>query len=610
MLVIVVFVLLVTESPVIKNFFADAADTFVCITSPVQGEAYNTVSVVVYGLTDANLTVNVYIDGALAGTASADSDGKWFFALGTLAEGIHSVYADTSGLAGQVISSDTVYFEIDLTPPIVTIANPADGTYINFPVIEGSTEPEVKVTVFIDGQQAEVISDTFGEWCYYNETLPEGNHTVYASASDRAGNIGVSASHSFVLDMTRPAVLPGIFPADDMTQVPVDMPAYIYIKESSPIDPGLLDSAFQFTEIVCDAVYAAVYGTVYTNVFTDVYGEQYYGLMFKPDSLLKRSTMYSVEINPALVDVAGNPVFPRSWTFTTAGDVYSENPHGNYIDNVNTCINCHRPHRGAAPKINKPPRGYVGSLDDYCLSCHDGTAAPVTAGWSAPHAHDFQISIEGVTGTNACAACHNPHLTWTPDNPNLLQDFYLYDHNDPTNPYLPDSSEDQLCENCHSGSIKDDPRVFYIKYRYSKRHETSGSPGDYSLCLRCHDGGNAVNIAVYYSSPSGHFLAALDESPLNGHIACADCHETHGSKNIKLLKLKLGHNNTQIFEAGAVWDAGTERRFCTGCHNNMTEIYGITAGFDLAIPGHQAENSQPCHDCHGGSPIAAAHAPT
>ncbi|MHB9093374.1 MAG: cytochrome c3 family protein [Eubacteriales bacterium] len=605
----VALITLLAGSPVIKYCIALAAGTTPSVSSPAQGQALNTSSVLITGIADVNSSVDVYIDNVLSGTTVAAGDGSWSFSTGTLAEAAHNVYATTLGPSGETLTSTTVDFQIDLTPPVISITKPADNHYVNLPEIQGVTEPEAEVTISVYGKDSKVTADLFGNWSYFDPGLPEGTNSVTVTAVDKAGNVGNPSTSTFTLDMTRPVVLPDLFPGDDMTNVPVSISTYVSIREKSPIDPTAFQSAIRLTEFVSDTVYRTVNGTVYNSVYTDVYGEQIYSLIFMPETLLRISARYTVEVNPLLSDPAGNQVMPRNWTFTTVGDVYGENPHGNYIDNVNTCVNCHKPHTATDSKLVRPPDSPSNSLDNYCNACHDGTSAPFVSNWSMPNLHNVQVSIDSVKGSGSCTACHNPHLTWVPENPNLLQDYYLYLHNDPTNPYLPNSSEQELCESCHEGTIKDDPRVNYIRYQYKKSNTSTGVPEDYSLCLRCHDGGKAVNIAVYYSLPSGHFLIPLDDSPINGYMPCADCHETHGSENIKLLKNKLGHNKVQAFKAGSSWDTDTERRFCTGCHNGLTELYGITVKFDATIPGHETGNPDQCSRCHGGSTVAAAHAP-
>lgn len=601
------FTMLLISSPVIKNYIALAAGSLF-IDAPVPDQALNSSAVVVNGRSDVNSTVYVFVDNALDGITAAAEYGSWSFTTGPLAEGQHSVYAAITGTEGETIISDTVNFDIDLTPPQVNIAAPGENAYVNLPLIKGITEPLAQVTVVVYGRANTVTADLLGNWSFFDPGLPEGSHTVTVSAVDRAGNQGEALNRLFTLDITRPVTIPDLFSGDYMTTVPVDIAPYIWILEQSPIDPALLETAVSMTEYNSDTSQNNVPGAVSTFVYTDVYGENYYGLRFVPESPLSQSTRYVVEVNSFVYDAAGNFIIPRSWTFTTVGDVYSDNPHGNYIDNVNTCANCHAPHNAASPKLVQPLNS-ESSLDNYCNACHDGTVAPPVNNWSRPNIHNAQASMDGVSGTSSCASCHNPHLSWEPENPNLLQDYYRFEHNDPTNPYLPDSSEDKLCESCHTGAIKDDPQVSYVTYQYKNRNTATGVPDDYNLCLRCHDGGQAVNIAVYYSGPSGHLLTPLDAGPMTGYMPCADCHETHGSDNPKLLRNKLGHNYGLTFSAGGSWDSAAERRFCLSCHNGLTELYGITVGLNKEVLGHEDTNTTTCGQCHGGSSSAAAHAP-
>jgi predicted CXXCH cytochrome family protein len=276
------------------------------------------------------------------------------------------------------------------------------------------------------------------------------------------------------------------------------------------------------------------------------------------------------------------------------------------------CKNCHNTHRSTGSKLEKPDFETLPQLDIYCNACHDGTVAPIPNNWNSDNQHNYRVNNPTGMGADTCANCHNPHLNWTESNPNFLQDAYYYTHNDPTNPYLPKSSDEQLCEGCHEATIKDDPRVTYELFKYKKRHTTTGAFEDYKLCLRCHDGESAVDIATYYNTPSGHSITApADGSPINGALACADCHETHGSNNLKLLKEDLGHQVTQKFQTPSTeWDFVTERQFCTKCHNNSTVVYGKTVPFNETILGHEITSIEFCSKCHGGgSVIKAAHGP-
>src|SRR5690606_11517381 len=72
---------------------------------------------------EAGITINVYDDGVLLGTATADGDGNWSFTPDSdLPEGEHSItfsYVDAAGNEGP--QSDTPFtFTVDTTAPVDT----------------------------------------------------------------------------------------------------------------------------------------------------------------------------------------------------------------------------------------------------------------------------------------------------------------------------------------------------------------------------------------------------------------------------------------------------------------------------------------------------------
>lgn len=537
--------------------------------------------------------------------------------------------------AAELVSNSSVATEsVDITPPDVSITSPIEGQYVNS--IKGKTEPNLTVLVYIDGNEGTIVADETGNWSYVPKNVADGLHSVYATAADAAGNIGKSQTiNSFILDRIRPIVLPTLYPVPDAARIPTDTPVKIQFQDSSALDSANINSAI----ILSDKN-----GNVSGSVNFDEGTKQ---LTFTPSLPLKPYTTYYVYVNPLIQDVAGNLVHPRIWSFTTdettASNIISfynglspsENPHGNYTDNVNICSNCHSTHRGTSPKLTNsfyPPTGNSSGqislpIDNYCMACHDGTNAPIPDNWStdpAVHKHDVQVSMDGSKGTSGCTSCHDPHLTWNPNtDPNTnsnsfsLRGYYKYVHTDKT---LPTTSEQQLCEACHTPDVKNDSRVAYVQYSYLKQNTatgtpdpTTGLPNDYSLCLRCHDGKIAKSdIASLSKLNSGHTLKADDGSPLNGDIACADCHDTHASPNVKELKQQLGNNNIQdpFVKTTGTWDATTERIFCLKCHNDSTELYGKTIPINTAVSGHGSADTRSCSNCHGdGDFIIGAHAP-
>jgi hypothetical protein len=56
-------------------------------------------------------------------------------------------------------------------------------------------------------------------------------------------------------------------------------------------------------------------------------------------------------------------------------------------------------------------------------------------------ADNSQNATNTLIEANSCTSCHNPHLDWTEQNPNLLKDHYVYTHNqeDSVTPKIIDS---------------------------------------------------------------------------------------------------------------------------------------------------------------------------
>lgn len=133
---------------------------------------------------------------------------------------------------------------------------------------------------------------------------------------------------------------------------------------------------------------------------------------------------------------------------------------------------------------------------------------------------------------------------------------------------------------------------------------------------------------------SGHIIKAQDGSPLAGHIPCAECHDTHGSNNIKNLKESLGHEDVQSFNATDtdikivkvsidskerefnILSDDKEREFCLACHNGTTAIYGVKGQkYDATLDEHKGYPNKVCSYCHGRGEsevekaLSASHAP-
>jgi hypothetical protein len=519
----------------------------------------------------------------------------------------------------------------DLTPPILSIISPESDfenkarIIISGTVSDDVTKPElIKVEFFkIDGTPIRTITPTpTGDWTLTLENQLEGKSSYNIIATDESGN-EYKKELSITVDLTRPKVLPSVLPGEDKTRIPIDTIINLVIFDTNFSKLSIPDPI-----IVRDKNFRTIEGETTFDANSK-------SIVFKPIPNLTNSTKYFVSVNPLLKDDAKNPIYPFSWSFTTVSnnDITQnpmlQDPHGQYSTNVNTCINCHSTHVSKGSKLNG--QKYNDSLENYCMACHDGTSAPMADNSNQSHVHNYPTAPDPLEKNVSCGSCHNPHLNWSNENPNLLKDHYTYEH--PNNP-VEDSqiydSDNYLCEKCHGMDTKylkdlsDSPSsgVQYSTYHYRKSTTSTGLKSDFDLCLRCHNGKRATDIAKYYedTSSSNHKITALDGKNLNGHIPCAECHETHGSTNIKQLKRKLGHDQPQVFDVPTgdwLADSQLERTFCIKCHNGNTAIYGVVGKIldPVKSEGHLIDTSKACSTCHGdGSTPAdkarsAAHGP-
>jgi predicted CXXCH cytochrome family protein len=636
----------------------------ISINTPENGALLDASSVVFKGIVTnfdmlEEVTIELFKESDKIGSTVPLSDGKWTISA-TLPNGTHTITAKAFDTLGNEALTAPINIRMEAIISPVTITEPSNNSYINKPLFKGMTNPNFIVELCTQcsiedngdvlGVWQSVTVGEDGSWEFEDPDLEEGSQTTYVRAIDQAGNKSEISNVSFTFDKSRPIILPKVFPENDMTHVPTNTVITITVSDESPI---------VIETIKEQLITLSQNGNNVLMQPNPEYDPVSKTITFKPWEPLQPAKKYFVYINPLLSDVAGNYSRPRFWSFTTIGDEVSlennpfgENPHGGYQNNVNTCSNCHSTHVADNPKLLSDPASIEGTdISNYCNACHDGTVgAPIPENSSSNHTHNYGLSIDGLPTSNSCANCHNPHLDWSESNPNLLQDHFSYQHETP-NEDIPKSSKEQLCETCHeSDSLakKTDPRVDYRIFQYNRWNTSNGRYEDYQLCLRCHNPifkekyETMPDIASFYNNIdedtkshyekttglaysdreitseekafSGHIIKAKDGSPLAGHIPCADCHDTHGSDNIKQLKKSIGHENPTEFTAQTgEWSADLERQFCLTCHNGSTVLYGITVNPpDPVLSTAHNDTTKACSSCHGGSSasfIEATHAP-
>ena len=641
--------------------------------------------------------VKLYLDEVEIETPIQVVDKTWSTQL-TLSKGSHTILAQSEVEGIQIVSDpveitiDPILPIMSMTKPIngeFVNVKVLEGSTEPSATVKICMDCTMDSDDIIIGSWSSIRADSTGKWVCQNPELTEGNHTVYAKAIDSKGNTSNVIKVEFHVDTLRPQVLPDVFPKQDMTQVPLN--PVIKVKIS---DANVLNEAEIMTSINVSQNGTKVEGTINYNrdtkeiTFTPLEAltpSKKYNVFISPLGIIDAAK------NSAF------PRF-WSFTTVGIKSEKHPNPHGSYTNNVDTCGNCHSTHNAqdanllitktktetSTPEVitietiaeTNQPKDLVA--DKFCMSCHDGTVvAPLPENSKAVHTHDAAVEIDGTPSGSSCGSCHNPHLERSENNPNMAQDHITYTHQpsnqvDPNKPTEEISSKEQLCESCHENDSAEKiahEDVEYSVFKYSKSSTATGIYEDYELCLRCHNEdfnskyNKSADIASHYNNLteeimkqyektngplsfanreisvaeknfSGHIIKALDGSPLAGHLPCAECHDTHGSNNLKQLKTSLGHENVQSFTAGdtdsknvkvvldnkevefSILSDSKERAFCLACHNGTTAIYGVTGEkYDTARTEHKTYPSKSCSYCHGRGEtevekaLSAAHAP-
>ena len=195
-------------TPVISSFSPD---------SNVIGDGITNVNhVTLTGTAAAGSTVQVFDGATQVGTATADANGVWSFATGTLADGNHAFSSQAVDAAGNTSAASAVLnVTVDTVAPgapTVTSFSPdsnvlGDGiTNVNHVTLTGAAAAGSTVQVF-DGATliGTATANASGAWSFATGTLADGSHAFTSKAVDAAGNVSAA---SMALNVTIDTVAP------------------------------------------------------------------------------------------------------------------------------------------------------------------------------------------------------------------------------------------------------------------------------------------------------------------------------------------------------------------------------------------------------------------
>ncbi|WP_375764752.1 Ig-like domain-containing protein [Archangium gephyra] len=202
--------------PVNVTVVRDTSAPTVAITSPSAGTTVRgNVTVQASATDDSQVSrVELYVDGSLIGT-STSSPYAISWNPSSVANGDHTLTAKAHDVYGNVGTSPgvTVTVSKDVTPPTASVTTPAEGVTVTGTVILSASASDdylmSRVEYFLDGSLLGSTPNgpSYG-YVWNSRTVTNGSHTFVAKAYDSAGNVGVSATRSFIVDndFTPPAV--------------------------------------------------------------------------------------------------------------------------------------------------------------------------------------------------------------------------------------------------------------------------------------------------------------------------------------------------------------------------------------------------------------------
>ena len=168
------------------------------------------------GTAVANSTVKVYDGTTLLGTVTANASGTWSFVTVPLPDGLHKFTATDTVSGVTSAASAVMNVTIDtLAPAAPTIASfstdsgtVGDGiTNDNTLTLTGTAETNSTVKVYEGATLlGTATANGSGAWSYTTATLPNGAHSLTATATDAAGNTSANSSALAVtIDTVAPA---------------------------------------------------------------------------------------------------------------------------------------------------------------------------------------------------------------------------------------------------------------------------------------------------------------------------------------------------------------------------------------------------------------------
>ena len=294
--------------PVIVSVNDDVAGKTGLLTS---GQVTNDARPELTGTGVAGSTVHILDNGQEIGTALVSASGNWSFTpTSNLGDGPHDLRVSATDAAGNLSATSPAFSvnvdtQAPLAPVLLTavddvgtltgLLNSGDVTNDARPTFTGSGEVGATIHIFVDELEiGTAVVNAAGSWTFTPEAaLAEGAHSFLFTATDTAGNTGISSGpFTLTIDTLAPAA-PTIVSASDNVGA-IQTPITASGQTTDDTTPGLTGkAAASATVVIYDN--GTVIGTVQANGAGD--------WSWTPDSALSNG---SHTFTASARDAAGN----------------------------------------------------------------------------------------------------------------------------------------------------------------------------------------------------------------------------------------------------------------------------------------------------------------
>ena len=162
------------------------------LTTPANGSTLTDTTPTFTGTAAPDADVDIFLDGNLIGTTTANSAGNFSFTPGTsIPSGDYAASARAS-VNGATSGPSNINAITILGPPV--LEDPADGTVTNdtTPTFAGTTLPGAQVDILVDGNPiGTTTANGAGDFSFTpSHSAPPGDHLASARASAERGYLG------------------------------------------------------------------------------------------------------------------------------------------------------------------------------------------------------------------------------------------------------------------------------------------------------------------------------------------------------------------------------------------------------------------------------------